>query len=110
MGGVGNVEVRDEVIRIGAIELYLLQVRVLFELADESPQLQHGFWAEHVDRRVIESRTPVGRGDLGQFELGLVNSQWGSPWIQPLATVAPPPHPITPRVLHNQTHSPTYHP
>src|SRR6267378_2064224 len=79
IGGAGNIEVRDEEIRIGAIEHYHLQVRVLFELANESLQLQHGFRAEHVDRRVIESRAPVGRVDLGQFELGLVSAHWCTP-------------------------------
>lgn len=74
LGHPDDVEVGDEVVRVGAVEHDDADLRVRLQVIEQHPQRCEGLRVEEVDRRVLEGHTPVAGRDLVDAENGLGGS------------------------------------
>src|SRR4051794_11835842 len=54
LGDTHKINVRDEEVRMRAIEDHDLQVRLSLQLGDQRLERKHDLWSRHVDRRRVE--------------------------------------------------------
>jgi hypothetical protein len=66
LGDLGEVDMRDEVVRVGALQHHDPDLLVRFQRAEQADQVAHQFRSDQVHRRRVNHHTDhtlVARGD-----------------------------------------------